>query len=125
VRDDAGNLYGNLGDSCGAVYKLAPSGVETILHRFTGNADGCIPVGTLVRDSNGNLYGNTHSGANGYGTVFKVSATGAFTTLHTFNGSDGEFPWDNGLVRDSFGNLYGVTYRGGAFGFGVVFEVTP
>jgi len=129
VRDSKGNLYGEteLGAgpfNCGTVFKLSPTGTETVLHTF-GFSDGCNPVGGLVRDSKGNLYGATAmGGANNPGAVFKVSSTGAETVLYSFGGFDGENP-AGGLVRDSKGNLYGVTSGGGANFAGVVYEVTP
>jgi uncharacterized repeat protein (TIGR03803 family) len=80
VRDKAGNLYGttveggNLSCSCGVVFKLDPAGGETLLHTFTGGADGGILYGGLVRDKAGNLYGTTaNGGASGAGTVFKLT----------------------------------------------------
>jgi uncharacterized repeat protein (TIGR03803 family) len=77
VRDSAGNLYGTTnsgGDSYfGTVFKLDPSGTETILHSFSGS-DGKLPDFGLVRDSAGNLYGTTQNGgAYGGGVVFKVT----------------------------------------------------
>ena len=64
-----GNLYGaTIGDtesSCGTVFKLIHSSSgwkETVLHRFTGNSDGCDPYSTVVFDSRGNLYGTTSQG---------------------------------------------------------------
>jgi uncharacterized repeat protein (TIGR03803 family) len=84
ARDRQGNLYGttyqggigtcqaNLG--CGVVFKLAPDGTETVLYSFTGASDGGSPVGGIVLDSQGNLYGTTYyGGAHGYGTVYKVT----------------------------------------------------
>jgi uncharacterized repeat protein (TIGR03803 family) len=38
---------------------------------------------------------------------------------------DLSFGFDGGLIFDSSGNLYGTTSRGGAHGYGTVFEVTP
>ena len=48
VRDAAGNLYGTTSaggtfDS-GTVFKLDPSGNETVLYNFTGGADGWFPA---------------------------------------------------------------------------------
>ena len=63
---------------------------EKVLYTFTGETDGYLPNGTLVRDSEGNLYGTTQRGGNnncaegGCGVVFKLSATGEFRVLHTF-----------------------------------------
>jgi len=49
-------------------------GKETVLHSFTGGADGIFLNGSLVQDPEGNLYGTTESsGAFGFGTVFKLA----------------------------------------------------
>ncbi len=68
-RDSSGNLYGitntagNRNDcndyGCGTVYKLTPSGQLSVLHTFTGGADGWPNAtwGSLIPDPAGNLYG--------------------------------------------------------------------
>ena len=137
--DSAGNLYGtttyggNYGGvcgpaGCGTVFKLAPTGKETVLHRFTGvNGDGYSPYQGVIRDAAGNLYGTTaYGGTYGYGTVFEVNATGIFSVLYSFagNGGDGNTPMA-GLVRDTKGNLYGTTAYGGVHGYGTVFKLAP
>jgi uncharacterized repeat protein (TIGR03803 family) len=77
VRDAAGNLYGTAvtggaddcgDDGCGVVFKLDPTGRETVLHSF---APGAVPNGSLVRDSRGNLYGTSRGP--GCGCIFKVA----------------------------------------------------
>src|ERR1700738_4644117 len=61
IADAAGNYYGATAyggaNGYGAVFMLNAAGVETLLHSFTGGADGGIPNGGLVRDKSGNLYG--------------------------------------------------------------------
>jgi uncharacterized repeat protein (TIGR03803 family) len=84
VQDRAGNLYGTTLEGgaagcgavgCGTVFRLTPDGVETVLHAFTGGADGNSPNG-LIQDTakeKGDLYGTAqYGGASGAGTVFKV-----------------------------------------------------
>ena len=103
-----------------------------MLHTFTGGADGAIPQGGLVRDSEGNLYGVTSEGGDlsacdglGCGVVFKVDPAGNQSVLYTFSGgSDGSTP-AAGLIRDAEGNLYGTTALGGAYGSGAVFHLNP
>lgn len=140
IRDNEGNLYGTtLGGGefcteyggCGVVFKLDPSGQETVLYNFCPNGygnctDGNFPTAGLVRDNEGNLYGTTgYGGANGEGTVFRVGPTGTETVLHSFaGGADGASPFA-GLVRDEAGNLYGTTTGGGPSGWGTVFKVDP
>jgi len=130
VRDSAGNLYGttriggstNCADSsgCGVVFKLDPSGNETILFRFKGKS-GEHPVAGLVRNADGDLFGTTEGGGSlGFGVVFKLDPSGNETVLHTFDSSDGG-PL-GGLVRDAAGNLYGTAQYNS--GNGVVFELT-
>ena len=125
ILDSAGNLYGTTiygGPSfLGTVYKIDPSGHETVLHTFAGGTDGADPRAEVVLDSAGNLYGTTYlGGASGLGTVYKIDATGHETVIHSFaGGTDGTNPYA-GVVRDSAGNLYGTTAGGGASGLGTV-----
>jgi len=126
VRDAAGNFYGTTfygGPSAkGVVFRLDAAGRETVLHAFTGGADGANPLSGVVLDPAGNLYGTTFNGGSGNscGVVFKLDALGKETVLHSFKGPDGFCPAS--LIRDDSGNLYGITKLGGA-GYGVVFKV--
>jgi uncharacterized repeat protein (TIGR03803 family) len=66
--DVAGTLYGttlggggsncNSNFGCGTVFKIDPSGAETVLHRFQGGTDGATPSANLTY-SHGMLYGTT------------------------------------------------------------------
>ena len=45
------------------MFKLDPDGTETVLHTFTGGADGGFPFGVvLIRDSSGTMYGTASGG---------------------------------------------------------------
>jgi uncharacterized repeat protein (TIGR03803 family) len=140
IGDVAGNLYGTTAfggaenfdacyhpgnQTCGVVFKLSPSGAETVLYTFTGGVDGGNPYATLLPDAAGNLYGTTNeAGAFGAGVVFKVGPASSETVLYTFaDGADGGAPFTGGLIRDVAGNLYGTTPNGGASRRGVVFEL--
>ena len=128
IADPAGNLYGTTyrggSSSAGVVFKLDPAGNETVLHSFTGGADGGQPAAGVIRDSAGNLYGTTErGGGSNSGVVFKLDAAGNETVLHSFRGgADGAQP-AAGVIQDSAGNLYGTTQGGGGTGFGTVFKV--
>jgi uncharacterized repeat protein (TIGR03803 family) len=145
VMDSQGDLYGTTsygptaGENVGTVFKVSPSGQETILHSFGGAPDGSEPNSGLVMDAQGNLYGTTFGGGsdgiseNGFiyqpaaGTVFKIAPDGTETVLHSFpsTATDGESPYQ-GLAIDSSGNLYGTTELGGnSSGCGTIFKVTP
>jgi uncharacterized repeat protein (TIGR03803 family) len=127
IRDSAGNLYGTTyyGGAAvlGVVYKLDTTGHETVLHAFTGVADGSGPQAGVIRDPAGNLYGTTRSaGTAGGGIVYKLDTTGHETVLYNFTrGSD---PLA-GVIRDSSGNLYGTTANGGTANAGVVYKLDP
>jgi uncharacterized repeat protein (TIGR03803 family) len=129
VRDSVtGNLYGttNVGGAygCGAVYKLTPSGVETVLYSFTGGKDGGYPSAGVVRDSAGNLFGPTESGgAYNQGTVFELTAAGTEKVLYSFTGGADGCSLEGGIVKKG-SNIYGTTYMCGAYNFGTVFRVT-
>ena len=109
VQDRAGNLYGvatysnnnhNLNTAAGgAVFQVTTSGGYTLLHSFSGGADGRRPNPALFMGSDLNLYGTTLMGGNttaancifqgtayGCGTVYRVTPTGTLTTLHAFTG---------------------------------------
>lgn len=72
IIDKAGNLYGatvaggigGCSGGCGVAYKLAPEAdgkwKYTVLHRFDGS-DGAQPLGGLIFDGEGNLYGTAYS----------------------------------------------------------------
>lgn len=125
-------LPGNTG--YGTVFKITPSGVETVLYAFQNGADGGHPNGALVQDADGNLYGLAGTGGiSNYGVLFKVTPSGVETPLYTFQGaSDGASPGP-GLLLGSDGNFYGTTGSGGASSCGpptqgycgTVFQVTP
>jgi uncharacterized repeat protein (TIGR03803 family) len=141
LRDSAGDFYGTTnnggtstlcGGGCGTAFKLSGK-TETILHSFgTGSTDAQYPMGALVMDSAGNLYGATNQGGSSgqYGAVFEISSAGTETVLHSFtnNGVDGLYP-QGSLWIDSSGNLYGVTSTGGTGatngGGGALYEITP
>jgi uncharacterized repeat protein (TIGR03803 family) len=138
VQDAAGNLYGTTYSggayNRGTVYKLDMTGTETVLYSFTGGTDGGTPVGGVILDAAGNLYGTAYNGGiatcppSGCGLVFKLNPNGAETVLYSFRGgANGSSP-QTGVVMDAAGNLYGTTYLGGigtASGNGVVFKLSP
>ena len=131
ITDRAGDLYGTTWDGGdtngdGTVFKLTPDGSggysESVLYRFQGGNGADDPVGGLVMDSAGNLYGAAAGGIRncalgiGCGVVFKLApnGSGGYTesVLYRFQGgSDGESP--RGLIMDRAGNLYGTTSDGG------------
>jgi uncharacterized repeat protein (TIGR03803 family) len=140
LTDSAGNFYGTTqsggSSNRGVVFKLDDKGNETILYTFTGGADGGIPIGRVIRDSAGNLYGITSLGGDptcSCGTVYKLTKSGTLKVLHSFkggkDGAQNEGQPELGLVMVS-GDLYGSASFGGvsgcdgSLGCGVLFKVT-
>jgi uncharacterized repeat protein (TIGR03803 family) len=139
--DRAGNLYGTTGGGgsgagcsggCGTVFELirsTPRWKERVLYSFSSVSN---PVGPLVLDTKGNVYGASlvGGGSCNCGEVYQLVRTSKGWTqniLHTFVGgtSDGQYA-QSGLVQDSVGNLYGATESGGFNGNnGVVYELSP
>jgi len=128
VLDAAGNIYGTteVGGkfNSGTVYKIDTSGAETVLYDFTGRDDGEFPIGGVILDASGNLYGTASVGGKyDLGVVFELTPSGTFQVLHDFaGGTDGADPEDSLLLGPS-GSLYGTTVLGAASGGGVVFEI--
>jgi uncharacterized repeat protein (TIGR03803 family) len=101
---------------------------ETVLHTFN-YSDGAYPQSNLTFDGAGNLYGTTLFMGGGFGNVFELSPNGSGgwneTVLYRFAaGADGGYPFCP-VIFDSAGNLYGTAQGGGAYGPGVVFELSP
>jgi uncharacterized repeat protein (TIGR03803 family) len=149
VFDKAGNLYGTTfgggTNGRGTIYELTrtSSGWTGItLYNFCPDrvncADGWSPIGSLIIDTTGNLFGTTYFGGNNgcsCGVVFELSpgADGwTQTVLYAFSGGDDGAKPIAGLVADSAGDLYGTTIEGGTGkkcttglvpGCGVVFQL--
>lgn len=130
-----GNFYGTTvagspdrSSDLGAVYRMTPAGVVTVLHTFTG-PDGVNPLGGVIQGADGALYGTTAGGGSTTrGTVFRVTLAGVYSTIHTFtNVTPGQGISPSSLLllaRDS--NFYG-TARNINFNDsrGLVYRLTP
>lgn len=131
LLDKSGNLYGTTagGGSYykGGVFELSAGGAETVLYSFCVDNncdDGEEPVGTLVEDRKGDLFGTTSGGGDGAGGVaFEIRHNGVERSLFQFGPTTGEEP-SSTLVRDSEGNLYGTDEIGGPSNMGLVFQLT-
>jgi uncharacterized repeat protein (TIGR03803 family) len=160
IPDSSGNYFG-LTASGGAhghgqafkILKLMGGGYSYVpIYDFcpsSGCADGSLPIGRLVLDTNGNLYGVTAEGGSctpkptGCGTIFKLSPPGSgttylLTTLWTFCSSGSTCPggvepgagltyagWP-GSAYDGSSTLFGTTDDGGngTTPSGIAFKLT-
>ena len=128
--DNSGNLYapsfsgGN--SNVGTVYRLSLQGntwKEDLVYVFSG-LNVIHPVGNLISDSSGALYGVTY-GDQQPSTAFKLTnseGSWVFTQLHAFLPGQAQL-LNSGMVMDAAGNLYGAG-DGGAYGYGAVYKLT-
>jgi uncharacterized repeat protein (TIGR03803 family) len=131
--DSAGNLYGfeYATNANGSIFKVTPEGTFSVVYNFcslSNCADGSTPVGSLIINRAGNLYGATNRGGEfNQGAVFELTREYAETVLYSFTGgADGGNPVGK-LTQDAAGNMYGVTYAGGSTpssSYGTLFKIT-
>jgi uncharacterized repeat protein (TIGR03803 family) len=135
VIDPFGSLYGTTygggAYGVGTVFQVKRGGgqwSEKVIHTFDVKT-GSDPVGGLVFDSKGDLFGTTQGGgAYKVGVVFALLYSGkdvwTARAIHNFTGgSDGGYPYAERLIFDKAGNLYGTTQGGGVNNWGVVFKL--
>jgi uncharacterized repeat protein (TIGR03803 family) len=128
-----GILYGTTRyggtDGYGTVFSITPQGTESVLHSFTGGADGGTPYLGVTVEHIG-LYGSTTAGDNfagdcyleGYGTIFNITSAGNKIVLYSFrHSSDGDAP-SMSLIEDNY-TLYGST-EGGTYGRDTAFSLS-
>jgi uncharacterized repeat protein (TIGR03803 family) len=141
-----GSLYGDTsagGDSgYGTVFNLKPQPrvcnstecpwLKTTLYQFTDEQDGSAPMGNLLANAAGDLFGTT-SGP--FGSVYKLTPLNhswIYSLLYSFNYFGGPYQPYAGVISDTAGNLFGTTanggdgecYRGGG-PCGTVYELSP
>jgi uncharacterized repeat protein (TIGR03803 family) len=111
VQGRDGNMYG-LGLYCGtnntgAMYKISPTGAESVVFSFPSNWSFCFSGLTLGSD--GNFYGTCFSTPGGNGSIFRLTPAGVFTDMHDFTGVDGDTEPEYAPIQGTDGNFYGVT----------------
>jgi uncharacterized repeat protein (TIGR03803 family) len=156
LMDQADNLYGTTrgggASGQGTVFELSPKGTRwkhKTLYSFCSQAncaDGIVPVGNLVIDTTGNLYGTTQQGGpygNNAGGAFELlpNATGGkwkYKQLYAFCAQqpcpDGNNPSSGlayagmagGSPYDGASPLFGTTSEGGSVSYGgVAYRLDP
>jgi hypothetical protein len=150
IADAKGDLFGVTAEggatgevgSHGTVFEIAKTGAgyasrPTTLVSFNIFFGAATPVGGLIADANGDLFGTTEGGGGDVsgdplspfgGTVFEIVKTSAgyastAKVLAAFDGPNGS-QLVGGLIADAAGDLFGTTSDGGADSLdGTVFEI--
>ena len=134
IRARDGNFYGTTfsggAKGLGTVFRVTPTGVESVLHSFGGRVlgDGANPTAALIEASDGNLYGaSLIGGPNNTGTIFRISLTGEYAILHAFErtATGGSLGGISHLVEARDGNFYAATILGGPNGSGTILRISP
>jgi uncharacterized repeat protein (TIGR03803 family) len=133
IQSTNANLYGTtLGggtNEAGTVFQITTNGAFTSLYSFANTSTELEPTkgpfAGLVQGTNGNLYGVTLGGGDGFGHIFEMTTNGVLTNLYSFpgGGGDGAYP-RAALFVDTNGLLYGTAEDGGTNGDGAVFQTT-
>jgi uncharacterized repeat protein (TIGR03803 family) len=135
---NGGCAFSGLPTGCGTVFRVTSAGEESVIYQFAGYpTDGANPVGGLVQDKAGLLYGTTEAGGftdpgncgSGCGTIFAVTPTGTEQVVYAC-GSPAQ-PWyaecwvpSGSLLLSGGSTLTGTSQNGGA-GWGNVLSIAP
>jgi len=119
-----GLTYGGGSNAVGTLFEYDPVSFNlTVRANFDGAGKGSYPNGSLLKATNGLLYGMASlGGANGFGTLFEYNTgTTTFTKKIDFNSANGALPQSK-LFQANDTNLYGATINGGSNNEGVLFR---
>ncbi len=129
VQGRDGNMYGTGGcapggvNVFGGVYKISPTGVESVIAGFPTGWAGC--NSGLTVGSDGNFYGTCQSGnSTNFGAIYRVTPSGVFTDLHDFTNVTGDAFPEQPPIQASDGNFYGTTGTPELGVCGTVYQLT-
>lgn len=126
-----GNFYGTTlwggTNNLGAVFRMTPAGVYTVLVDFTGG-NGSKPWSRLCVAPDGNMYAVTaEGGANGFGVAFRITTGGTYTKLFDFTSVGGANPGaynSSPFTVGPDGLLYSSQFNGGNNDCGTIYKMT-
>jgi uncharacterized repeat protein (TIGR03803 family) len=99
----------------------------TVIHTFTGGADGSAPVAGVTVGGSGTLYGPGFGQVIGISVVFELTHRGSGWILDPLHDMPGGYPAgpEGPLTLGPNGALYGTTNASGTGALGTVFELQP
>ena len=119
-----GMTEGGGSKALGNIFKYNPGAMADSDAYDFGGWYGANPYGSLVKASDGLLYGMSQQGGPGTqndGVLFNFDpVSGTFNAVFNFDSVHGEFPTGS-LIQATDGQLYGMTYNGGNKQYGVIF----
>jgi len=114
-----GALYGTTSQGgvhgIGTIFRMAPGGAVTVLHAFSGRADGQYPLGGLTQGRDGYLYGTTSRAGRG-GQAFRFLPAGAFVPRILFGTAAAGGGLALAWASDPGAGPFTITRTGGAEG---------
>jgi uncharacterized repeat protein (TIGR03803 family) len=144
VLDSKGNLYGTTSDGgdvscnppngCGTVFMRAKTGTETVLHAFTGVADGSFPESGVIL-ANNILYGTAAAGGKyNQGTFYSINlaadvvenplAGKGFTNEYNYKGGTRDCSTPEAVAALNTAGYWAViTPKGGKLGYGALCDL--
>jgi uncharacterized repeat protein (TIGR03803 family) len=130
--DKSGDLYvttveGGHGRGLGhgTLVKISPNGQSTVLYDFCQTKacpDGGSPIGRLIADKSGDLFGVAYvGGPDADGVIYEFTQSGGYQVFYAIGAPDAS----GYFARDSKGNFYVSTLAGGANAAGTIIRVSP
>jgi len=117
-----GTTVGGGAHAKGTVFRFVPGQSPQVVYSFDGTTDGWGPRNSLLRASDGFLYGSTAGGGlNGYGTLFRYQPGGVLTSF--FSLPSGEYVFRSELAQGPDA-VYAVSYHTSGYVNGVVYRVS-
>jgi uncharacterized repeat protein (TIGR03803 family) len=106
IQATDGNFYGTTfaGGTAGfgTVFRITPTGVETVVYSFPSGPGGPVPLGALLQGADGNFYCIDPTAPG----LYRIGTDGTATVFGTFK--EPNTPMGR-LLQDSSGNIFGVT----------------
>ncbi len=116
----------------GSIYKFTGYEDFELVYSFEGGSKGYTPVGNLVEDNEGNIYGLVDSGGeywdgqlNNNGGIFRLSQNKEYKLVVSFDGENLIRPYKTSLMIANDGNLYGISPMGGQYNDGCIYRYIP